>query len=211
MKEKRFNRRLNFDKPAVNDLSSAERGEEEEMSGLQGFYYDAFYGEDSLRLSEQHFDVEKAKSKILSAIEVTKEQALEMFAENKLKVEVINDLPADNTITVYRLHQFTGWEIKTEKVYKGFMEYLFQMKSNSRQLEKYIDDQEEAKKYDYRELGKKQELFFFHPYRYPRKLNLPYHGKQVLNKLLEFTHNQYWNSGREVIMRICQTLLEIVE
>ncbi|KAL6530639.1 hypothetical protein OROMI_028528 [Orobanche minor] len=32
MKEKRLNRRLNFDKPAVNELSSAERGEEEEMS-----------------------------------------------------------------------------------------------------------------------------------------------------------------------------------
>ncbi|OVA00120.1 Aminoacyl-tRNA synthetase [Macleaya cordata] len=35
-------------------------------------------------------------------IEVTRRQALEMFSENKFKVEIINELPEDKTITVYR-------------------------------------------------------------------------------------------------------------
>ncbi|RVW50222.1 Threonine--tRNA ligase, mitochondrial 1 [Vitis vinifera] len=35
-------------------------------------------------------------------IEVSRNQALEMFSENSFKIEIINDLPEDKTITVYR-------------------------------------------------------------------------------------------------------------
>lgn len=35
-------------------------------------------------------------------IEVTRQQALEMFSENKFKVEIIKELPEDKAIAVYR-------------------------------------------------------------------------------------------------------------
>ncbi|RVX10519.1 Threonine--tRNA ligase, mitochondrial 1 [Vitis vinifera] len=35
-------------------------------------------------------------------IEVSRNQALEIFSENSFKIEIINDLPEDKTITVYR-------------------------------------------------------------------------------------------------------------
>ncbi|KAK1584551.1 hypothetical protein Q3G72_033968 [Acer saccharum] len=90
---------------------------------LQGFYYDAFYGD--LAFNEAHFEsIESGPSGVKKAvechhhelycntmsqerqpferIEVTREQALEMFSDNTFKVEIINDLPVNKAITVYR-------------------------------------------------------------------------------------------------------------
>ncbi|XP_076928174.1 threonine--tRNA ligase, mitochondrial 1-like, partial [Bidens hawaiensis] len=73
----------------------------------EGFYYDGFYGD--LGLNDDHFDniVSEAKKAVtekqpFERIEVTRKQALEMFSDNKFKVEIISDLPEDKTITVYR-------------------------------------------------------------------------------------------------------------
>ncbi|PWA69679.1 threonine--tRNA ligase, mitochondrial 1 [Artemisia annua] len=73
----------------------------------EGFFYDAFYGE--LGLNDDHFDaiVSGAKKAVaekqpFERIEVSRKQALEMFSDNKFKVEIISDLPEDKTITVYR-------------------------------------------------------------------------------------------------------------
>ncbi|CAH9071263.1 unnamed protein product [Cuscuta europaea] len=57
---------------------------------------------------------------------------------------------------------------------------------------------EEAKKYDHRELTKKQELFFFHPLSPGSCFFLP-HGARVCNKLLEFMRSQYWKRGFEEV------------
>lgn len=57
---------------------------------------------------------------------------------------------------------------------------------------------EEAKKYDHRELTKKQELFFFHPLSPGSCFFLP-HGARVCNKLLEFIRSQYWKRGYEEV------------
>ncbi|KAL1350342.1 threonine--tRNA ligase, mitochondrial 1 [Arachis hypogaea] len=73
----------------------------------EGFYYDAFYGD--LGLNDDHFKQIEARAlkavgekQPFERIEVTRDQALEMFSDNEFKVEIINDLPADKTITVYR-------------------------------------------------------------------------------------------------------------
>ncbi|KAL6294560.1 hypothetical protein ACE6H2_002702 [Prunus campanulata] len=73
----------------------------------EGFYYDAFYGD--LGLNDEHFkEIVSAAEKGVKGkqpferIEVSREQALEIFSDNQFKVEIINDLPADKTITVYR-------------------------------------------------------------------------------------------------------------
>ncbi|KAL6136583.1 hypothetical protein ACLB2K_061878 [Fragaria x ananassa] len=74
----------------------------------EGFYYDAYYG--GLGLNDEHLKkIEALAKKAVEAkhcferIEVSVEQALEIFSDNKFKVEIINELHADNkAITVYR-------------------------------------------------------------------------------------------------------------
>ncbi|EOA36063.1 hypothetical protein CARUB_v10008521mg [Capsella rubella] len=75
----------------------------------EGFYYDAFYHGD-VAINENHFpNIEAGVAKAVEEgqpferIEVTKDQALEMFSDNNFKVEIINeDLAEEETITVYR-------------------------------------------------------------------------------------------------------------
>ena len=70
-----------------------------------GFYYDFDFPEGT-KFTETDFPaVEKEMRKILAGNhefvrkEVSKEEALKLFADQDYKVELINDLPADATIT----------------------------------------------------------------------------------------------------------------
>ncbi|KAM7468624.1 hypothetical protein LguiB_016186 [Lonicera macranthoides] len=238
---------------------------------IKGFYYDAFYGEDSPGLNEQHFEqiVTGAKKAVsekqaFERIEVSRQQALEIFSDNNFKVEIINDLPEDKTITVYRCGPLVdlcrGPHIPNTSFVKAFaclkassaywrgnkdreslqrvygisypdqkrlklqaivdckfisisaallgassvrLEYnnernpLIQNNHNPESRE-YIAMLEEAKKYDHRELTKKQELFFFHPLSPGSCFFLP-HGTRICNKLLAFIRDQYWKRGYEEV------------
>ena len=66
------------------------------------------------KVTEEDFkNIEKEMKKIVSeniAIEgreVSRSEALEIFADDPYKVELINDLPEDETITVYTQGDFT--------------------------------------------------------------------------------------------------------
>ncbi|CAK9182486.1 unnamed protein product [Ilex paraguariensis] len=192
----------------------------------EGFYYDAFYGE--LGLNEDHFEqMESAAKKAVAEkqpferIEVSREQALEMFAENKFKVEIINELPEDKTITVYRCGPLVdlcrGPHIPNTSFVKAFaclkassaywrgnkdresLQRVYGISyPDQKRLKEYIALLEEAKKYDHRELGKKQELFFFHPLSPGSCFFLP-HGTRVCNKLRTFIRSQYRERGYEEV------------
>ncbi|CAI9112323.1 OLC1v1012760C1 [Oldenlandia corymbosa var. corymbosa] len=192
----------------------------------EGFYYDAFYGD--LGLNEEHFKkIEDGAKKAVSEkqpferIEVTRDQALEMFSDNPFKVEIINDLPEDKTITVYRCGPLVdlcrGPHIPNTSFVKAFCclkassaywkgkqdrESLQRVYGISfldqKRLKQYKEDLEEAKKNDHRELTKKQELFFFHPLSPGSCFFLP-HGARVCNKLLEFIRKEYWKRGYEEV------------
>jgi len=76
-----------------------------------GFYYDF---DSEYKVTEEDFkNIEKEMKKIVSeniAIEgreVSRSEALEIFADDPYKVELINDLPEDETITVYTQGDFT--------------------------------------------------------------------------------------------------------
>ncbi|KAL0299485.1 UNVERIFIED_CONTAM: Threonine--tRNA ligase, mitochondrial 1 [Sesamum radiatum] len=192
----------------------------------EGFYYDAFYGD--LGLNEDHFkQIEAAAKKAVDEkqpferIEVTRDQALEMFAENQFKVEIIKDLPEDKTITVYRCGPLVdlcrGPHIPNTSFVKAFsclkassaywrgnkdresLQRVYGISyPDQKRLKEYKAMLEEAKKYDHRELTKKQELFFFHPLSPGSCFFLP-HGARVCNKLLEFIRSQYWKRGYEEV------------
>ncbi|XP_059658552.1 threonine--tRNA ligase, mitochondrial 1-like [Cornus florida] len=186
----------------------------------EGFYYDAFYGE--LGLNEDHFkQIASGASKAVAEklpferIEVSREQALEMFSENKFKVEIINELPADKTITVYRCGLLVdlcrGPHIPNTSFVKAFaclkassaywrgnkdresLQRVYGI-SYPDQKKEYIAWLEEVKEYDHRELGKQQELFFNHPLSPGSWFFLP-HGTRIYNKLTEFIRTQYRERG----------------
>ncbi|MFS8029484.1 putative threonine--tRNA ligase [Helianthus anomalus] len=188
----------------------------------EGFYYDGFYGE--LGLNDDHFDriVSEAKKAVtekqpFERIEVSRQQALEMFSDNKFKVEIISDLPEDKTITVYRCgplvdlcrgpHIPNTQFVKAIACLKASAAYWRGNKDreslqrvygisypDQKRLKEYIALLEEAKKYDHRELGKKQELFFFHPLSPGSCFFLP-HGTRITEKLMTFIRNEYRKRG----------------
>ncbi|KAH6783894.1 Threonyl-tRNA synthetase [Perilla frutescens var. hirtella] len=192
----------------------------------EGFYYDAFYGD--LGLNEDHFkQIEGAAKKAVDEkqpferIEVTRQQALDMFSDNPFKVEIIKDLPEDKTITVYRCGPLVdlcrGPHIPNTSFVKAFsclkassaywrgnkdresLQRVYGISfPDQKRLKEYKAMLEEAKKYDHRELTKKQELFFFHPLSPGSCFFLP-HGSRVCNKLLEFIRSQYWKRGYEEV------------
>ncbi|XP_057496448.1 threonine--tRNA ligase, mitochondrial 1-like [Actinidia eriantha] len=193
----------------------------------EGFYYDAFYGD--LGLNEDHFkQIDSGASKAFGEkqpferIEVTRNQALEMFSENKFKIEIINELPEDKTITVYRCGPLVdlcrGPHIPNTSFVKAFgclkassaywrgnkdresLQRVYGISyPDQKRLKEYIARLEEAKKYDHRELGKNQELFFFHPLSPGSCVFLP-HGARIYNKLVEFIRNQYWKRGYQEVV-----------
>ncbi|GFZ21267.1 Threonyl-tRNA synthetase [Actinidia rufa] len=150
----------------------------------QGFYYDAFYGE--LGLNEDHFkriDSGAAKAvgekQAFERIEVTREQALEIFSENKFKASSAYWRGNKDRESLQRVYGISY--------------------PDQKRLKEYIARLEEAKKYDHRELGKNQELFFFHPLSPGSCVFLP-HGARIYNKLVEFIRNQYWNRGYQEVV-----------
>ena len=78
----------------------------------EGFYYD-FKTPNGENLTESDFElIEKTMHEIANKnydferIEVTRKEALEMFKDDKYKVEIINELPENETITLYRHGDF---------------------------------------------------------------------------------------------------------
>ncbi|XP_076918749.1 threonine--tRNA ligase, mitochondrial 1-like [Bidens hawaiensis] len=188
----------------------------------EGFYYDGFYGD--LGLNDDHFDkiVSEAKKAVtekqpFERIEVTRKQALEMFSDNKFKVEIISDLPEDKTITVYRCGPLVDLCRGPHIPNTSFVKAIACLKASAaywrgnkdreslqrvygisypdqKRLKEYIALLEEAKKYDHRELGKKQELFFFHPLSPGSCFFLP-HGTRITEKLMTFIRTEYRKRG----------------
>ncbi|KAG0499168.1 hypothetical protein HPP92_003859 [Vanilla planifolia] len=193
----------------------------------EGFYYDAYYGD--ITLNEEHFSqIQSQAAKAVAEkqpferIEVSREQALEIFAENQFKIEIIKELSEEKTITVYRCGPLVdlcrGPHIPNTSFVKAFAclkasSSYWRGKSDreslqriygisfpeSKRLKEYLALLEEAKKYDHRILGQNQELFFFHPLSPGSCFFLPY-GTRIYNKLLSFIRSQYWERGYEEVL-----------
>ncbi|CAL9073855.1 unnamed protein product [Musa textilis] len=193
----------------------------------EGFYYDAFY--DELTLNEEHFNqIQSRASKAVGEkqpferIEVSRDQAIELFAENKFKVEIINELPEDKTITVYRCGPLVDLCRGPHIPNTSFVKAIACLKASSsywrgksdreslqrvygisfpdsKRLKEYLNLLEEAKKRDHRILGQNQELFFFHPLSPGSCFFLP-HGTRIYNKLIEFLRVQYRDRGYQEVL-----------
>jgi threonyl-tRNA synthetase len=185
----------------------------------EGFYYDCFLGDRSLGDPEKEIIVNRMKSTIkekqrFERAVLSKAEALEMFSENKFKVEMISAFDDDTTITCYRVGPMvdlcTGPHVPNTGVLKNIainqMSRAFwradaQKDSlqrvygitfpDDKDLKDYLHRMEEAKKRDHRNVGLHQKLFFFNPMSPGSCFFLP-HGARIYNNLMLLIREKYW-------------------
>ena len=155
-----------------------------------GFYYDTDL-EDQLTESDLP-EIEKEMMEIVKENypferrEVTREEALEIFADDPYKVELIEEMPADEQITVYTQGEFTDLCRGIHVPSTGYLQ-VFKLLSlagaywrgdsdnkmmqrvygtaffNKKDLKKYLKMREEAKERDHRKLGRELDIFMISP------------------------------------------------
>uniref|UniRef100_A0ACD5TTM6 Uncharacterized protein n=1 Tax=Avena sativa TaxID=4498 RepID=A0ACD5TTM6_AVESA len=192
-----------------------------------GFYYDAYYGDATL--NEAHFECIEAQARKavhenqpFERITVSRAEALEIFGENQFKVEIINELPENMAITVYRCGDLVdlcrGPHIPNTSFVRAFacisasssywrgkeeresLQRVYGVSfPDSKRLKEYLCLMEEAKERDHRKLGQAQELFIFNKVSPGCCFFLP-HGARVLNKLKAFMQQEYWDRGYEEVV-----------
>ena len=185
----------------------------------EGFYYDCYMGDKTLS-PEEYQKIEQRMAQAIKEgqpfqrVVVTREEALSMFQENKFKVEIIQNLPEDAVISVYRCgpmvdlchgphvpntsllkcHAVTSasrsfWraDVKNDPLIRVYGITFPEKKL----LSDYKHRIEEAKKRDHRVIGVQQELFFFHPLSPGSCFFLP-NGARVYKELINFLREKYW-------------------
>jgi threonyl-tRNA synthetase len=154
----------------------------------EGFYYDfdhaPFAPDDLAKIEERMKELAKEKL-VCQRVELTRDEARKLFADNPYKIEMINEMDPGEQITAYRQGDFvdlcrgphvpdTG-RIKAIKVLKVAGAY-WRGDATKQQLQRiyaitfpdkkllkgHLQMLEEAKLRDHRKLGKELELFSFH-------------------------------------------------
>ncbi|MCR5203205.1 MAG: threonine--tRNA ligase [Lachnospiraceae bacterium] len=142
---------------------------------------------------------------------VTKEEALEIFKDQKFKVELINEMPDDETITVYytgddfvdlcrgphvdNSQELLNTAFKVKSASGSYWRgdetrdqmqrvYLYAF-PNKQELKAHLALIKEAMERDHKKLGREQELFMFHETAPGMPYWLP-RGWQLYNALLDF-------------------------
>ncbi|WP_423189711.1 threonine--tRNA ligase [Alkalibacterium sp. f15] len=155
-----------------------------------GFYYDTDTKEP---ITEE--DLEKIEQEMMSIVkenlpierkEISREEALELFKEDPYKIELINELPEDEIISVYEQGDFVdlcrGVHVPSTgriQVFKMLSLAGAYWRGNSdnqmmqrvygtaffdkKALKEYLKMREEAKERDHRKLGKELDLFMLSP------------------------------------------------
>ncbi len=188
-----------------------------------GFYYDF----DMEPITPEKFcEIEKEMKAIINKneefkrVEVSKEQALEMFKDEPYKIELINDLPEGETIScyylgddyvdlcrgphventsklqsyAYKINRVSGayWRgNEKNKMLQRIYVYAF---PDKKQLNDYVNMLEEAKKRDHRRLGKDLDLFFFDETAPGMAYWLP-KGFTIMNTLIDFWRKEHKQRG----------------
>ena len=186
-----------------------------------GFYYDMeldhrFVPEDFAKIEKKMLEIAKADHK-MERIEISRDEALKMFEEmgQDYKIELINDLPEDELITLYKMgdafvdfcrgpHLESTKKIKAVKLktiagayWRGdsdrqMLQRLYGISfEKAKQLEEWEELQKEIERRDHRKIGREMDLFAFHeegpgfPFFHPN-------GMILMNELLD-----WWKSVLE--------------
>ena len=188
-----------------------------------GFYYDF----DNLNITPDDFAKIEEKMKEIIAknedyvrMEVSKEQALEMFKDEPYKVELINELPEGETISIYKTGEdfvdlCRGPHVENSKYLRGFSFKINRVSGaywrgneknkmltriyvygflNKDDLKAYLHQMEEALKRDHRKLGKELGLFFISDYAKGMPTYMP-KGLIVKNELIKYWREVHQKAG----------------
>ncbi len=191
-----------------------------------GFYYD--FDRSEPFKPEDLPAIEKEMAKIIKEDwefkkeEISKKEALKLFAKEPYKAELINKLEGD-TISIYRHGKFVdlckGPHIKSTGQIKAFKllsiagAYWHGIETNpmlqriygtcfetSQALEEHLEKLEEAKKRDHRKLGKELDLFSIHDEVGPGLVF--YHPKGALLRMLieDYEKKEHLRRGYQIVM-----------
>ena len=192
-----------------------------------GFYYDIDLGDKSL--SEEDFPkIEKEMKKIskdnklIKRIELSKEEALDMFKDDPYKIDLINRMDENDTvISAYKQGDFIdlcrGPHVESTKLIKHFK--LFKVSGaywkgdsknkmlqrvygicfeNENDLNEYLEFLEEAKKRDHKKLGKELGLFMMSEYG-PGFPFFLHNGMILRNELENFWYKEHKKEGYQFV------------
>ena len=158
----------------------------------EGFYYDIDLGEHSIsdedieRIEKEMKKISKDGKRIVRK-EISKQEALEMFADDEYKIDLINNMEEGSIISIYTQGDFTdlcrGPHVETVKELKNFKLLkhsgaYWKGDANNKMLQRiygicfpteeeltnHLNQIEEAKKRDHRRIGKEMELFMMSDY-----------------------------------------------
>ena len=156
----------------------------------EGFYYDIDLGDqvitddDLEKISKEMKKIVKSNKRI-TRIELSKQEALDMFHDDLYKVDLIENMGEDEVISAYKQDDFIdlcrGPHVESTKLLRNFKLLkhsgaYYKGDSNNKvlqriygvcfetpeDLEKHLQDLEDAKARDHRKLGKELDLFMSH-------------------------------------------------
>ena len=192
----------------------------------EGFYYDIDLGDGVIR-DEDLEKIEKEMKKIsksnklIKRIELSKNEALDMFANDLYKIDLINNMDEGTCITAYKQDDFIDLcrgphmestkQIKYFKLIKSSGAYWKGDAKNkmlqriygicfetAEDLEKHLELLEEAKRRDHRKLGRELDLFMFSEYGPGFPFWLP-KGMILRNLLENFWYDEHTKEGYQFI------------
>jgi len=193
-----------------------------------GFYYD--FALEHHFIPEDLPVIEKKMKQIISRadkferVEIPRAEAIKHFGEKgqKYKVEIINDLPEDSVISVYRNGNFedlcrgphvehTG-KLKAFKLMSIAGAYWRGSEKNDmlqriygvaflsqKELDAYIKQQEEAARRDHRKLGKQLDLFSINELVGPGLVLWHPNGARVRNAIETFWKEEHFKGGYDLV------------
>lgn len=190
-----------------------------------GFYYDFEFpvsvGEDILPPLEKQMRELVARRLPFVRRELSRDEALELFATQPYKLELIREIAADETLSVYQVGDFVdlcrGPHVPDTGYVKAFAltaiagAYWRGRSDNpmltriygvafatQQELKDYLERLEMARQRDHRRLGRELGLFSFHdegpgfPFFHPK-------GMRVINALLEYWRREHVAAGYEEV------------
>ena len=191
-----------------------------------GFYYDIDLGDRTLTVDdlgpiEREMKKISKSDKLIKRIELSREEALEMFHDDCYKIDLIERMDDSSVISAYQQGDFIdlcrGPHVKSTKLVKYFkllkvsgayykgdsnnkmLQRIYGICfSNEEDLNKYLTFLEEAKRRDHKKLGKELDLFMISEYGpgFPFFLN---NGMILRNTLENFWYEEHAKEGYQFI------------
>ena len=193
-----------------------------------GFYYDfdfsrGFTPEDIEKIESRMLEIIK-KDRPLTRKSISRERALAVFSESgeNYKVEIINDLPEEEEITIYDQTDWydlcRGPHLPSTGMIKAFkltgsagaywrgseknpmLQRIYGTAFwNKKDLRQYLRDVEEAKKRDHRKLGRELDLFSVNEEVGPGLILWHPRGAKVRSVIEDFWKREHVSRGYEIL------------